>query len=90
MQTKKNSEYTDWSDGEEIIITSIDHLNRLIDEGYEIKSKQFEFKDNLGSRCTLLLEKEDKKVIANSNSIFEYWTNIVELYNFEKKRPLFV
>jgi len=90
LREENNSNNIDWSDSEETIITSIDHINKLINEGYEIKAKRFEYKHNLGSRCTLLMTKENKRIIADANRIIEYWANIVELYNFEKNTPMFV
>jgi hypothetical protein len=79
----------DWSDGKIISIESMKHFNQLIKNGYEITAINYSFTSNL-SNVKILLVRQNEKIIANANNIDEYIIHLVELYDFTKKKPMFI
>lgn len=80
----------DWSDAKKIVLRSEEQLKQLVSEGYEVIGKNFHFTNDQGGYLDLRLKKADSKIVANANSIFEYVLHLVDIYDFEKKKPVFV
>jgi hypothetical protein len=81
----------DWSNGKKLKIESMEHYNKIIQDGFEITAIQYSFSfESDKSNVRLLLTKQDEKIIADANSIDDYVIHLVELYDFEKKKRMFV
>lgn len=79
----------DWSGGNKLKIESIDHFNELVEKGFEVTDINYSFASNQ-SDVSLLLVNQNEKIVADANSIDDYVVHLVSLYDFNKKRPLFV
>jgi hypothetical protein len=69
----------------------MEHYNKIIQDGFEIMAIKysFSFKPDT-SNVKLLLAKQNEKIIADANLIVDYIIHLVELYDFEKKKRMFV
>jgi hypothetical protein len=80
----------DWSDANKIVLRSEEQLKQLISDGYEIIGMNAHYRIDIGGYLDLRLKKADSKIVANANSIFEYASHLVNVYDIEKKKPAFV
>lgn len=69
----------------------MEHFNQLIKNGYEITAINYSFTSSLSNVNILLVRQNGgEKIIANANVIDEHIMHLAELYDFTKKRPMFI
>lgn len=77
-------------DGTDIKIESVDHLNSLIGEGYEIISWSLHAQGEIGTKITLVLEKNGTSIRADGSQISDHVIQLQSLYDSRKKKEVFV
>lgn len=71
-----------------IKIDSVEDLQEFLNLGFEIRGKTFTFENNIGE-IKIALERDGEQVIIEANEIYEYAASLLELYDFDKRKPIF-
>ncbi len=79
----------DWHLGDKIKITSLQHLNSLVTDGFEVKVVKF-YGHPQNMNCVLLLVKGEEQLVADCNNITDYVLHLRELYDFDSRKTQFV
>ncbi len=72
-----------------IRVDSLDEFKGFLKLGYEVCGKSFRWENNI-SEVKLALNRDGEQIIVEANEIFEYAASLVELYDFEKKKPAYI
>jgi hypothetical protein len=87
--TKVGTDDKEWSEWRKITIDSKAHYDELLRSGYEIYKIKFYW--DLGRfEVSTILTKGEERVVADATPVSDYFMHLQELYDFNKKKPIFV
>lgn len=71
-----------------IKVQTVEELDKFLDLGYEIVGKRFIWENNI-STLLIALDRDGEQLIIDAYDISDYFVSLVELYDFDKKKPVF-
>lgn len=82
------SDKNEWLQGERMTIHSKQHYDELLQNGFEVANTSFSYTPER-TENKLILQKGEKTIITDANSIDEYVMHLQPLYDFNKKKIVF-